>query len=371
MALKGKGFFIWRIPACEGGSAQKIAAEAKAAGLSHVLIKIADGIYTYNYDWTNHVDLVPPVAQALRAKGIQVWGWHYVYGNSPTAEADIAVKRIKELNLDGYVIDAESQYKEPGKAAAAKSFMTRLRNGIGNNVPVALSSYRYPSLHPIPWNEFLEKCDYTMPQVYWMLAHNPGAQLARTIQEYDSPLIKYNRPMIPVGAAFTEWGWAPTAEEVSEFLAAALSFNLSAANFWAWHNCRDILTPKHEIWNTIADFNWDGGPLPPPDITTSYINALNSLDENQVTNLYQTNAVHVTSARTIVGIDKIKAWYGTFFNQILPLATFSLTGFSGTGNSRHFTWTAISGNGSVHNGNDTFGLLDGKITYHYSFFSVT
>ena len=114
MALSGKGFFIWQIPNCEGGDAQKIAAEAKTAGLSHVLIKIADGIYTYNYDWAQHVDLAFPVAQALRAEGIQVWGWHYVYGNSPTAEADIAIKRIKELSLDGYVIDAETQYKEPG-----------------------------------------------------------------------------------------------------------------------------------------------------------------------------------------------------------------------------------------------------------------
>ncbi|MEN8172221.1 MAG: nuclear transport factor 2 family protein [Chloroflexota bacterium] len=371
MALNGKGFFIWKIPDCEGGDAKKIATEAKAAGLSHILIKIANGIYTYNYDWTNHVDLVPPVAKALRAVGIQVWGWHYVYGDNPIGEADIAIKRIKELNLDGYVIDAESQYKDPGKAAAARTFMTRLRKGIGNNVPVALSSYRYPSYHPIPWNEFLEKCDYNMPQVYWIHAHNPGEQLARTIKEYESPLIKYNRPMIPVGAAFTEWGWKPTAAEVHEFLTAARSFNLSAANFWAWHNCRDILTPKHEIWNTIADFKWDPGPPPPPDITQRYIFNLNKHDVERVANLYKTTAVHVTSARTIVGIDKIKSWHGYLLKQILPQASFKLTGYSGTGNSRHFTWTAKSDSGTVSNGSDTFGLADGKIAYHYSYFTVT
>jgi len=370
MALKGKGFFIWKIPDCEGGDANKIATLAKAAGLSHVLIKVANGIYSYNIDWTNQVDLVPPVAAALRAVGIQIWGWHYVYGDSPTGEANIAIKRIKELNLDGYVIDAESQYKDPGKAAAAKTFMTRLRNGIGVNVPVALSSYRYPSYHPIPWNEFLEKCDYNMPQVYWIHAHNPGEQLARSIQEFDSPLIKYNRPMIPVGAAFTEWGWTPTAGEVEEFLAAAKSFNLSAANFWEWHNCRDIVTPKHEIWNTISDFKWDPGPLP-LDITEKYVKALNRHDVKKVARLYRPNAVHVTSARTIVGVDKIKSWYGMLFKQILPLGVYTLTGFSGTGNSRHFTWTATSSNGAVHNGNDTFGLVDGKIAYHYSYFTVT
>jgi len=369
MALEGKGFFIWQIPTCEGGDVNKIATEAKAAGLSHILIKIANGIYTYNYDWDKKVDLVPPLANALRAVGIQVWGWHYVYGDSPTGEADIAIKRITELNLDGYVIDAEAQYKDPGKAAAAKTFMTRLRDGIGNNVPVALSSYRYPSYHPIPWNEFLEKCDYNMPQVYWIDAHNPGEQLARSIKEFNS--LKYIRPMIPVGAAFTEWGWKPTSEEVNEFLSAAQSFNLTAANFWAWHNCRDILTPKHEIWNTIADYDWDGGSPPPLDITQRYINTLNSHDVNQVANLYQANAVHVTSARTIVGIDKIRSWYSMLFDQILPLASFTVTGFAGTGNTRHFTWTAVSSNGAVNDGNDTFGLVDDKVAYHYSFFTVT
>jgi len=34
---------------------------------------------------------VAPVAAALHAKGIQVWGWHYVYGQQPVDEAKAAV----------------------------------------------------------------------------------------------------------------------------------------------------------------------------------------------------------------------------------------------------------------------------------------
>ena len=364
MALKGKGFYIWKIKNAENGNAGKIAAVAKAAGLSHVLIKVANGIYSYNYG------LVPPVANALRSVGIQVWGWHYVFGDSPSSEANKAIQRINDLNLDGYVIDAESQYKEPGKHKAARTFMTKLRNGVGNNFPLALSSYRFPSLHPIPWNEFLKKCDYNMPQVYWLKAHNPGEQLARTLEEFDD--LPYRPPIIPTGAAFTEHGWAPTAQEVQEFLVTARSFKLSAANFWEWHNCRDILKPKHQIWNVIADYDWQGGaPPPPPDITIQYINALNSHSPNQVVSLYRENAVHVTAARTIVGKAKIKAWYQSLFNQILPNATFVVTGQTGSGNSRHFTWSARSGQGNVNDGQDTFGLQNGKIAYHYTHFSVT
>ncbi|MBC8503688.1 MAG: nuclear transport factor 2 family protein [Anaerolineales bacterium] len=367
MTLQGKGFYIWKIKDCENGDANQIANIAKAAGLSHVLIKIADGIYTYNYDWNKRVDLVPPVANALRARGIKVWGWHYLYGDNPSKEASIAVQRIKGLNLDGYVLDVEHQYKEPGKATAAKTFMRDLRNGIGNNVPVALSSYRFPSLHPIPWNEFLEKCDYNMPQVYWMGAHNPGSQLARTLNEFAS--LKYKPPIIPTGAAFTEHGWTPTTQDVQEFLVTARSFNLSAANFWEWWNARDVLTPKHQIWNVIADYDWAGGGA--QDITAKYIEALNSHDYNKVAEFYTENAVHVTAARTIVGKARIRGWYRSFFSSLLPNGIFTLTGFSGSGNSRHLTWSARSSTGNVNNGNDTFGLIDDKITYHYLHYTIS
>lgn len=370
MALQGKGFFLWKIKDCEGGDANRIALEAKNAGLTHVLIKVANGIYSYNYDWNKKIDLVPPVAQALKSAGIQVWGWHYVYGDQPIPEARIAIRRVKELNLDGYVLDAESQYKQAGKKTAARYFMSELKAGLGDSVPVALSSYRYPSLHPIPWNEFLEKCDYNMPQVYWIQAHNPADQLARSLREFESSSIKYHPPIVPIGAAFREHNWESSASEVVEFMDAARSMNLSGSNFWEWYACREVQSPKHEVWNAIASYDWDAG-LPPQDITEQYIQALNTHDPEKVVDLYTNQAVHVTSARTIFGKPAIRAWYNTFFSQLLPNAVFKHTGFSGTGNSRHFTWTAQSSQNKVLNGNDTFGLADGKITYHYTFFNVT
>ncbi|MGD8753264.1 MAG: hypothetical protein PVG14_17650, partial [Anaerolineales bacterium] len=81
MTLQGKGFFIWKIKECENGNAEAIANLAQEADYSHILIKIADGVYSYNYDWDLDIDLVPPVAQALTDRGIQTWGWHYIYGD--------------------------------------------------------------------------------------------------------------------------------------------------------------------------------------------------------------------------------------------------------------------------------------------------
>ena len=174
MELKGKGMMIWILSRCENGDPEAIARTAQAAGLTHVLIKIANGTRSFNLDPDTGADLVAPVVQSLKARGIAAWGWHYVYGDAPNSEADIAIQRVRELNLDGYLIDAEGEYKDPGKDVAAADFMTRIKAGMPSSTPIGLSSYRWPTYHPeFPWKEFLEKCDVNMPQVYWVKAHNP------------------------------------------------------------------------------------------------------------------------------------------------------------------------------------------------------
>ncbi len=243
--LTGKGMFIWIIQNCHNGNINEIIDKAVKANYSHVLIKIANGIYSYNYDWEKKIDLVPPLVQALKSKGIEAWGWHYIYGDLPEMEAQKAISRIRELGVDGYVLNAEGQYK--GKHSAANTFMSQLRAEI-NDIPIALSSYRYPSYHPqFPWDEFLKKCDLNMPQVYWLLAHNPGAQLKRSVAEFQN--LTYSPPIFPTGAAFTEWGWTSTASEVEEFMQQAQSLNLSGINFWEWSNLHKALPA--EVWYTI------------------------------------------------------------------------------------------------------------------------
>jgi hypothetical protein len=365
MPLQGKGMYIWRIANCQNGDANAIASLAKQADFSHVLIKIADGPGSFNIDLESGIDLAPPVAQALRSRGIQVYGWHYIYGNDPLGEANKAIQRLDQLDLDGYVIDAEGEFKQPGKAEAARKFMDRLRSALPS-LPVAFCSYRFPSFHPqIPWREFLEKCDYNMPQVYWQSSHNPGEQLVRSVREFQA--MSPSRPIIPVGSAYKSGAWAPTPAEMQEFLQTAQSLNLSAANFWEWANTRTHLPA---VWDAIRDYPWSTVP-PPQDITQQLVAAYNTHDPDRVTSLYTPTAVHITAARTVQGSAAIRTWYQSLFNELLPNATFTHTGYTGTASSRHFTWTATSNAGSVRNGNDTIGLLNGKISYHYTFFTVS
>ena len=66
MTLQGKGFYIWQVWKCEGGDPNAILAEAQMADLSHVLIKVADGANTYNYDKQRRIDLVDTRDRLLR-----------------------------------------------------------------------------------------------------------------------------------------------------------------------------------------------------------------------------------------------------------------------------------------------------------------
>jgi hypothetical protein len=365
MTLQGKGFFIWKVRDCERGDVQAIASLAQSAGLSHVLIKIADANLPYNVDSRTQIDLALLLAQALRDRGIQVWGWHYVYGQDPAGEARIAIRRVQQLNLDGYVIDAEAEYKEMGKAAAARRFMRDLRQGLPN-VPVALSSFRFPSLHPqLPWKEFLELCDYNMPQVYFEQAHNPDAQLRRCLREFQA--MTPARPVIPTGPTYKWNGWRPTDSDISEFLRTSETLKFPALNFYSWEACRRDLP---NLWDLVAQYPY-GAPPPAPlkDITEQYIEALNSRLPAEVVSLYQPNAVHITSARTVQGTAALHAWYETFLNLQNTKSTFAITGCTGSGNNRHFTWSASAENDSTFEGKDTFGLLNGKVVFHYSSFS--
>lgn len=257
--LKGKGFYIWKIRFCEGGDPASIAQAAVDAGLTHVGIKVADGRYLYNI--YNNVDLVPPVVDALRKAGVEVFGWQYVYGDDPAGEAGVAIRRIKQLSLSHFVVNAEVEYKRAGKAEAAKGYMRILRAGV-QDCQLGLSTFRFPTIHPqFPFDAFAAYMDYMMPQVYWMQAHNPRTQLIRSLNEYR----QFNLPVIPTGASFLEHGWQPTAGEVSEFLVACKELGVDATNFWEWGNCKKYVPGG---WAVIKAFDWGQpapGPLPTPE----------------------------------------------------------------------------------------------------------
>jgi hypothetical protein len=193
------------------------------------------------------------------------------------------------------------------------------------------------------------------------------AQLEKSIA--DNMNLKYTPPIFPTGSAYTSSdGWTPSVDEIKEFMQKSKELNLPGFNFWEWGNLHNYL--PEEYYRTIRDFDWDSGGSSQKDIAEDLIAALNSHDINQIQELYQDDAVHITSERTVQGLEAIKSWFTTLFSDLLPNSKFTLAGFSGKGNTRQISWTANSSAGNVKNGSDTLGLKEGKIAYHFSDFSV-
>ncbi len=369
MTLIGKGYFIWQVWNCERGDAHAIAAKAKQAGLTHVLIKIADGTIAYNVDSAHGVDWIPPVLRACKDVGIDVWGWHYVRGDNPVGEARMAIQRSQQLGIDGYVIDAEAEYQTAAKTSAAVRFMRELRTGLPR-MPVALSTYRFPARHrQFPFAAFLEGCDYAMPQVYYEQAHNPTQQLEMCVDQFMA--LNPARPVIPTAPAYGRGDWRPTAQELTLFLAKARELGLAGANVWSW----DVASRSayQDLWQAVARFDWPvtGESAPPEeDMPERLVRRINEGDAEQVARLYHENAAHVTGERTIFSREAIGSWYQELLTRHLPQTAFSLTGKIESATSRHFTWSAEGPAGKVVDGNDTIGLRDGKIQFHFTYFTI-
>jgi hypothetical protein len=254
-----KSAWIWKIKDIEGGDPLKIAAKAKLAGFSDVYIKVADGGYRYNI--TNGVDKCPATVAALKAVGIKVWGWHYVYGY-PQYEIAAARVRIDGLKLDGYIIDAEYEYKD--KPNEAQSLTNILRSSYPN-LPIAIASYRFPTLHPeFPWKQFLGGCSINMPQVYWQGAHNAGDQLERSFNEFKALNAKLgvNPAYEPVASVYSEHGWTVESADVKDFLDRAEKLNLPAVSFYCWDDA--ITQGLSDQWKVVEDYGAPVVVVPPP-----------------------------------------------------------------------------------------------------------
>ena len=102
-AFSGSGMWIWYVSRSEGGDPYAIAARARAAGITTVFVKSSDG----TDDWAQ---FEPGLVALMRAQGLRVCAWQYVYGDDPEGEARLGAAAAAD-GADCLVVDAESQYQ--------------------------------------------------------------------------------------------------------------------------------------------------------------------------------------------------------------------------------------------------------------------
>jgi hypothetical protein len=87
----GAGMWVWELPNTEGGNSGAIASRALGNNVSTVFIKSGDG--------TNYWDQFSPGLVAdLKARGLRVCAWQYIYGRDPAGEAAVAARSVKECS---------------------------------------------------------------------------------------------------------------------------------------------------------------------------------------------------------------------------------------------------------------------------------
>jgi len=255
---KGKGWFIWVLSQTLNGDPFALAAEAKDAGLGHVLLHIHDG-YLSEEKVPGGRNLTPYI-YALRSVGIECWGWGATYATTWSQGADRVIEAFdKHPELEGYVLDGEGPMKNRPNEAMA--IMKKLRYYLPD-VPIGLSSYRFPKYHPeFPWREFREQCDFDMPQVYWEQSTSVDAGKLQLIASYNQfAQLSPKLPYLPTAPAYKVGGWEPTIWQIKGMFEQAKEMGMNGVNFWVLYQAmRDL--PK--LYDFIKTYKFDVQPDPP------------------------------------------------------------------------------------------------------------
>ncbi|HYI35013.1 MAG TPA: peptidoglycan-binding domain-containing protein [Thermoleophilaceae bacterium] len=219
-AVDGDGMWIWYVSKSSGGTVNGIAAKAARNNVKTVYIKSADG----RSRWTQ---FNRPLVSALKARGLKVCAWQFVYGKNPKSEADRAAE-AKRAGADCTVIDAEGHYE--GKYVSAQTYMKRLRRKVGPDYEVALTSFPYVHYHPgFPYSVFLgpNGAQANLPQMYWKTIGTSVDTIYRNTWTYNKV---YGRPIYPLGQTYSN----PRAADVRRFRLLAGTYGARGLSWWVW-----------------------------------------------------------------------------------------------------------------------------------------
>jgi hypothetical protein len=220
--LDGTGVWIWYVSRSNGGDPAAILTQARRYGVRTVFVKSSDGT-----GWW--AQFSPALVAALKAGGLHVCAWQFVYGTHPAAEADLGL-RAAQTGADCLVIDAESAYE--GKYAQAQTYVRTLRAKLGANYPVGLSAFPYVDYHPaLPYSVFLGPggAQHNLPQVYWK---SIGTTVDRAIAHTYTWNRVYERSIYPLGQLYN----APPPRDVQRFRQLAASYGASGLSWWSWQS---------------------------------------------------------------------------------------------------------------------------------------
>jgi hypothetical protein len=239
--LAGDGMWIWYVNRSNRGKVGKIASRAHRHGIETVLIKSGDGTGYWG-------QFSSGLVSALKARGLNVCAWQFLYGRKPAKEARVGAAAVNR-GADCLVIDVEGHYE--GRYPQASTYMATLRSLVGPEYPVALTSFPYVDYHPaLPYSVFLGPggAQYNLPQLYWKtIGTTVDAGFTHTWVWNRI----YSRPILPLGQVYLN----PKAGQIRRFRALAMSHGFEGVSWWSWQSAR-----KRQ-WKAV------GAPVSPAAVT--------------------------------------------------------------------------------------------------------
>jgi hypothetical protein len=221
-AFDGNGMWIHQVARSERGDPAAIAARAKRAGLSYVVVKAAHGP-------TWWPQFSRPLVDALHLAGVRVCAYQRALGRVPAREARV-LARAARVGADCLVIDAEIEYER--KYAQAARYIDALRDVVGDAFPVGLTSFPYIHVHRgFPYSVFLgpRGAQVNLPQLYWKLL---GTNTDGVFANSWALNAIYGRPIRPLGQVFGR----PGRGALLRFRRVAARHGVSGVSWWVWQH---------------------------------------------------------------------------------------------------------------------------------------
>lgn len=247
---EGVSWWIWYLDAARRGrSYEEFARACLQLGIKSVFVKAGDG----DNVWEQFARCVGP----LKAAGLRVYSWSYVYGgngggipSTPAGEANVALAALR-AGADGHIFDIE------GEAEASITHVReiwRLTRAQAPNVWLAYAPLPVVDLHNPPMYALCnEYADAVMPQFYWGALGRGEYATPKLFDEWNSWLgdwqIKGERvpEFMPVGQAYGD----ATSEEIVEFAQLASQHGCGNISFWEWVGSSDI---QFEVVREVASW---------------------------------------------------------------------------------------------------------------------
>ena len=241
--------WIWMVDRSSGGDPAAIVRQARRYGIEMVVVKGANGLRPWR-------QFSPSLVSQLKAGGLRVCAYQFVYGRYPRGEAVVGAQ-LASAGADCLLIDAEGHYE--GRYAQAERYISKLRAQVGDGYPVGLTSFPYVHYHPaFPYSVFLGPggAEFNVPQMYWRAIGTTVDRIFSITYRYNQV---YGRPIVPLGQVWQH----PPPVQITRFRQLSEAYGATGASWWDWQEAsgRDWRAVGAPLVEPFSLFPTAGYPL--------------------------------------------------------------------------------------------------------------